>query len=487
MFAVVEKRESEELDAVPSSWILPSKKEMKYPLLKPSAIWAMAMKGEDIKCAYEVLKIKVIKEPYDSFDVAYDDSRRLMRGLKTRSSSERELKGRGARTKIPKRTFTDAESSSESSSESASKSTSESEEDQNTRRKSRKRKSPKRKSPKRKSKKKSSKRKLSKRKAKLSSSDDHESSSEEEPVTKPSKAEASKAAAKAEVDKHLKRVKDVPPPPAPESIKETNTSEAEIAFLEVDTNGPVDLGTPSKTGSSHSPRINSVKKQLFDTKRSPLKPFESANKHLSHGKLTKIRCKQGKKVKHPCGFRLKCEPEEAILHTLCSISAHTEEIIYRLKKLRHSKGKVEAAKITEAYIPDEIEALLTIDTEEKLEKLEDKLKLKEGTIKDEVVKGFAWMHRNDSNLTATARGMARELFSNKILALFSLHGGHAKGSAETKRAFDQLQAYSVIIEVVKLLWENHHTNFKADVNGTLGPFLTGMNKKPVSLKPPSKK
>lgn len=64
MFAVVEKRESEELDAVPSSWILPSKKEMKYPLLKPSAIWAMAMKGEDIKCAYEVLKIKVIKEPY---------------------------------------------------------------------------------------------------------------------------------------------------------------------------------------------------------------------------------------------------------------------------------------------------------------------------------------------------------------------------------------------------------------------------------------
>ena len=61
------------------------------------------------------------------------------------------------------------------------------------------------------------------------------------------------------------------------------------------------------------------------------------------------------------------------------------------------------------------------------------------------VKGFAWMHRNDSNLTATARGMARELFSNKILALFSLHGGHAKGSAETKRAFDQLETYSVII------------------------------------------
>lgn len=277
-----------------------------------------------------------------------------MRGLKTRSSSERELKGRGARTKIPKRTFTDAESSSESSSESASKSTSkstsESEEDQNTRRKSRKRKS-----PKRKSKKKSSKRKLSKRKAKLSSSDDHESSSEEEPVTKPSKAEASKAAAKAEVDKHLKRVKDVPPPPAPESIKETNTSEAEIAFLEVDTNGPVDLGTPSKTGSSHSPRINSVKKQLFDTKRSPLKPFESANKHLSHGKLTKIRCKQGKKVKHSCGFRLKCEPEEAILHILCSISGKCLHSFYfflcvRRKSEDFSIGERSISQVTKTIL-----------------------------------------------------------------------------------------------------------------------------------------
>lgn len=71
-----------------------------------------------------------------------------------------------------------------------------------------------------------------------------------------------------------------------------------------------------------------------------------------------------------------------------SLLAHTEEIIYRLKKLRHGKGKVEAVKITEAYIPDEIEALLTIDTEEKLKKLEDKLKLKEGTIKDEVVSIF---------------------------------------------------------------------------------------------------
>nr|XP_018908465.1 PREDICTED: uncharacterized protein LOC109038013 isoform X1 [Bemisia tabaci] len=126
------------------------------------------------------------------------------------------------------------------------------------------------------------------------------------------------------------------------------------------------------------------------------------------------------------------------------------------------------------------------DTEEKLKKLEDKLKLKEGTMKDEVVKGFASMHRNDSNLTATARGMAREMLSKKILALFSLHGGHAKGFTETKWAFDQLETYSVIIEMVRLLWENHHTNLKADVNGTLGPFLTGMNKKPVSLKHPSK-
>ncbi|CAH0386968.1 unnamed protein product [Bemisia tabaci] len=55
------------------------------------------------------------------------------------------------------------------------------------------------------------------------------------------------------------------------------------------------------------------------------------------------------------------------------------------------------------------------------------------------------MHRNDSNLTATARGMAREMLSKKILALFSLHGGYAKGSTETKRAFDQLETFSVII------------------------------------------
>lgn len=119
------------------------------------------------------------------------------------------------------------------------------------------------------------------------------------------------------------------------------SSSSTFDFMHLDENMASNLGTPlkekfrstswfspDKSTSTKNFSVTSAKINLF---ASPVKKRSAVNENelFSPAKSRKAKCKIAKKYKHCCGFLMKCEPSEAVMHALCSISCKCVLLFFR--------------------------------------------------------------------------------------------------------------------------------------------------------------
>ncbi|CAH0390243.1 unnamed protein product [Bemisia tabaci] len=99
---------------------------------------------------------------------------------------------------------------------------------------------------------------------------------------------------------------------------------------------------------------------------------------------------------------------------------------------------------------------------------------KKPKVSSATVKAYTWLHRNDSCVANTARGIAKAVVAESLLSTFSLQGGRAKNKPH-KRPFNALALYSLIIRVVRAVWKSRCTDYEEQVEKTLKQFLIDCN------------